>query len=378
MGIVISKTKPKTKELCTTISTSPGHPTHRSCKTQSASSSNVKLHTLSSFVSTKLPSNWTTVSYTILAINHTLSGKLPTSISPPPTLPPQLAASSNKQKRPTLLTRATLYLTSPDQLSSNKLPALQNAYDLVALRPTSEKTLALACNTADVDLISLDLSARYQFHFRHKMFSSALVRGVKFEICYAAATSTLNTSSTTNTQGLPTTNLKDDTPIIPATDASMARRNLLQNSISLIRALRGRGILLSSEARTALACRAPSDVINLACVWGLGCERGVEGLSRVGRSVLGQADVRKESYRGLVRVVHVPTSLAKKRKADDAVVDSAANTTALGKRRVKDKAALGVGRDDNDNNDDGDVSLNSGLQKNAKNTKSVKKGKDLG
>jgi ribonuclease P/MRP protein subunit RPP1 len=129
----------------------------------------------------------------------------------------------------------------------------------------------------DADIISLDLSIRYNFHFKYGSFSCALERGVKIEMCYA--------------------------PGILSSD-SAARRNLIQNASSLIRATRGRGILISSEAANALGCRAPQDVVNLATIWGLGQERAMEAVTEVGRSVVAAAELRKRSYRGAVDIVY--------------------------------------------------------------------------
>lgn len=109
------------------------------------------------------------------------------------------------------------------------------------------------------------------------MLGQAIERGVRFEICYA--------------------------PGIQAVDAA-ARRNLIGNVVGLMRATRGRGLVISSEARQALACRAPSDVVNLAAVWGLGMERGKDAVGKEARGVVVTAQLRRTSYRGVVDVVH--------------------------------------------------------------------------
>lgn len=81
------------------------------------------------------------------------------------------------------------------------------------------------------------------------------------------------------------------------------KRNLISNATQLVRATRGRGLVVSSEAGRALACRGPWDVVNLAGSWGLGKERGVEALGREARGVVVAAEMRKSSYRGVVDVV---------------------------------------------------------------------------
>ncbi len=173
-----------------------------------------------------------------------------------------------------MLRRCTLVISDPTQ--NHRLATLSQHYDLLALRPTTEQALNQAC-ALDCDLISLDLTVRFPFHFKHKALSTALQRGVKFEICYA--------------------------PGILASD-SAARRNLISNATQLIRATRGRGIVISSEAKRAVGCRGPWDVINLAAVWGLGQERGREAVGQEARSVVVQAEMRRRSYRGVIDVVY--------------------------------------------------------------------------
>ncbi len=134
-----------------------------------------------------------------------------------------------------------------------------------------------ACQTLDCDLISIDLTVRHPFYLKHKTLHAALQRGIKFEICYA--------------------------PGIVASD-SMARRNLISNATQLIRATRGRGIVISSEASKAVACRGPWDVINLTTVWGLGQEKGREAVDREARAVVVQAEMKRRSFRGVIDVVY--------------------------------------------------------------------------
>jgi ribonuclease P/MRP protein subunit RPP1 len=164
-----------------------------------------------------------------------------------------------------------------DTSTNHLLPQLQQQYDLIAARPTNERTLQQACSTLDVDLISLDLTQRPEKHFKFSMLGTAISRGVKIELCYSQA--------------------------ILSSDPS-AKRTLISNVVQLIRVTRGRGLVFSSEARNVLGLRAPSDVINLASVWGLGHERGKDGLTKEARSVVEFARLKRTSYRGVVDVVY--------------------------------------------------------------------------
>ncbi|KAL4913836.1 RNase P subunit p30-domain-containing protein [Aspergillus aurantiobrunneus] len=212
--------------------------------------------------------------YTTVALSHSITGKLPPNPTPP-TLP------SDVPKGLSLLTRLNLPLSDPAQ--NQRLTSIAQAYDLVALRPTNEKALLNACTNAECDVISLDLSVRHPYHFKFKMLSAAIARGIRFEICYGP--------------GVTGSGLE-------------ARRNLIGNAMALIRATRGRGIIVSSEARKALGVRAPFDVINLACVWGLSQELGKEAICAEPRKVTALARLKRTSWRGIIDVVdggQIPT-----------------------------------------------------------------------
>ena len=55
----------------------------------------------------------------------------------------------------------------------------------------------------------------------------------------------------------------------PALREKTARRNFFANALALARATRGKGIIISSGARSALELRGPYDVINMATLFGL-------------------------------------------------------------------------------------------------------------
>lgn len=203
-----------------------------------------------------------------MALSQSISGKFPLNLSPPQPPP-------NYPKHLTLLTRLNLTLADPSQ--NQRLTNLVQAYSLIALRPMNEKCLSLACNNLDCDIISLDLSTRLSYHFKFKTIAAAVARGVRFEICYGP--------------GITGSGLE-------------ARRNLISNATALIRATRGRGIIISSEAQQALCVRAPWDVVNLACIWGLTQERGREAVSEEARKVVALAGLKRTSWRGIVDVIH--------------------------------------------------------------------------
>ena len=249
--------------------------------------------------------NTLAVGYTAVALSQTVAGKLPAALTPP--TPP-----SNAPKSLTLLTRLNIALSDPSQ--NYRLANLAQSYSLIALRPANEKCLLNACNSMDCDLISLDLSVRLPYHFKMKTLAAAIARGLRFEICYGPG----------------------------VTGSGMeARRNLIGNAMALIRATRGRGIIISSEARRALAIRAPADVINLACVWGLSSERGKEAVCEEARKLVALARLKRTSWRGIVDIVDGGQRTAAGQAANQGSTTQAkpAKTTAMKPEVLKRKAA---------------------------------------
>ncbi|KAI5798937.1 RNase P subunit p30-domain-containing protein [Geopyxis carbonaria] len=227
--------------------------------------------------------------YNTVVLSHTLTGKLPGQVVNP--LPSTIPGVPHVR----ILRRCTLIIDDPSQ--NHRLAALTAAYDIVALRPTTEKLLLQACTALDCDLISLDFSQRLPYFLKHKLVGTALQRGLCFEVGYSG---TLGAG------------------------AAAARANLIQNTQALIRATRnGRGIVISSEARSVVGCRAPHDVINMAVQWGLSTEKAMDAVSGLARTVVVQAGMRRTSFKGVVDVVADGVTeeekAEKKRKAEEAL-----------------------------------------------------------
>lgn len=224
--------------------------------------------------------------YETVALNHTLELPFPAKPEAPfPKLP-----DSTKTKLPTILHRATLPLSDPSA-SNYRIPSLVSAYDLLAIRPLTEKAFQNACLTLDVPIISLDLTQHFPFHFKPKPCMAAVSRGVRFEVCYAQM---LNADA-------------------------RGRANFISNATSLFRATRGRGIMISSEAKTALGMRGPADVVNLFGVWGLANDKGMEALRGVPRSIVVNEGIKRNGFRGIVNVVQVAGTPPSAKKKDEGV-----------------------------------------------------------
>ncbi|KAK6541178.1 hypothetical protein TWF694_008547 [Orbilia ellipsospora] len=237
--------------------------------------------------------------YNVIALNQTITGKIPAKIANVANLIPETPFPEQTSIR--FLRRVTIVLDDPSQ--NYGLSSLSNNFDIVAVRPTDEKLLLQACTSLECDLISLDLSVRHPFHFKYKVLGQAISRGIRFEITYAAS---INDNS--------------------------ARRNLLQNAAAMIRATKGKGIVLSSEARKAVSCRAPFDVINLATLWGLNQEKGKDAISKGPRAVMLQAKIKRQSHRGVIEVVEgggIPKPVSKE------VAKTTISQKAAGKRKAE-------------------------------------------
>jgi ribonuclease P/MRP protein subunit RPP1 len=258
------------------------------------------------------------VNYSVIALNHSITGAIPSQVINPIPANIELPPPSTL----TLLRRCTLTISDPSL--NHRLPALTAAYDILALRPITEKAFQAACTGgSEHSLISLDLSIRYPFHFRPKPFLTAIKRGVRFEICYGQAT-----------QG-----------------DSNARRNFISNVLSIVRATSGRGLVVSSEARSVLGVRAPADVMNLLGVWGVGGERASESLGVNPRAVAVNEGIKRRGFRGIIDVVEGgerPTEITaakeKAAKGNAQKVEGSANGSGKNaKRKTEDRESENPG-----------------------------------
>lgn len=181
----------------------------------------------------------------------------------------------------------------------------------MALRPTTERAFAWACaGTGSADgvspsLISLDLSAAIGWHVHHRTAMAAVARGVRFEVCYAQALPRTSGGVGGGGGGGGA-----------GVDGQRARVNFIGNVQALLRATRGRGVVVSSEARGVLGLRGPADVVNLMAVWGLGPEKGFAALGEGARAVVVNEGIKRRGFRGVVDIVKTAEGGEEVRKED--------------------------------------------------------------
>lgn len=181
------------------------------------------------------------VGYTTVALNYTIEGKIDpvTHINPLLAVPPRTDLI--------ILRRLTIILDESSEkgfgLSTQHATHL-SSYDIIALRPTTANTFSLACLThtqpspTTAHIISIDAaSASPQLPFRLKLslVRTAVRNGGVFEISYAGAL---------------------------ASDDS-ARRNWWAGAREIVRATKGKGLLLTGGGQGIAELRAPLDAINL-------------------------------------------------------------------------------------------------------------------
>ena len=168
--------------------------------------------------------------YGAVAVNYTVHGKLPRA--------PCTYQRTDSPTVPHQYTRLTVVLSDPQQnYGLNSANEIVRSYDLLAVQPTTERCFQMACQSLDIDIISIDLTAdsRIAFPVRHGLVREAARRGIMFEVCYGASIG----------------------------DGAM-RKRVLGGAMFLSRICRGRSMLVSCGTGDIAGIRAPHDVRNWA------------------------------------------------------------------------------------------------------------------
>ncbi|KAH7672660.1 Ribonuclease P protein [Dioscorea alata] len=175
-------------------------------------------------------------------------------------------------------TRLTVLVDSlPSIAALNSGNPLLRSYDIVAARPLNQTAFEQACQTSEVDLISIDFSQKLPFRLKLPMIEAAIKRGVYFEITYADLI------------------------------LDVSRRQMLSEAKLLVDWTRGRNIIISSAAPNANALRGPYDIINLSVVLlGFSMEKAKAAISKNCRSLLENALRKKHFYKEAIRIERIP------------------------------------------------------------------------
>ncbi|ODQ66969.1 PHP domain-like protein [Nadsonia fulvescens var. elongata DSM 6958] len=213
--------------------------------------------------------------FTCIALNYFIKGKFSSNMKCPIPNDP----FSEFSPRIKFLKRVTVIM---EDVSQNfNFSYLNTIFDIVAVRPTSEKTFQNCCTNPEIDIISFDLTQRLPFFLKHKTACAAVEKGLKFEITYS--------------------------PSLAAQDKG-GRVQLISNASSLIRATRARGLIVASEAIAAGQLRGPYDIINLISMWGLDHMRARNCITTTSIAVIKNAHYRKNVYKQVIQPNDVVTS----------------------------------------------------------------------
>lgn len=168
-----------------------------------------------------------------------------------------------------LYTRVTIIIDEPSHGQS--ISKLSSLFDIIAVLPTSEKALLLACNSLDIDLITFDYSIRLPTFLKHKTIGSAIKRGIKFEITYSNFL------------------VEQNRPIF------------INNCLNLIRASRNQNIVISSGSNSPIKLRNFNNVLNLLSLLGFKQSSGNKLADNASKVVLA-GRLRLHSYKQTVMV----------------------------------------------------------------------------
>ncbi|KAL0228554.1 hypothetical protein RCL1_004697 [Eukaryota sp. TZLM3-RCL] len=158
----------------------------------------------------------------------------------------QIQANKTNPSDLKVYSRLTITLESRNFLHffNSSSPALR-AYDLVAVRPTSEDTFRLACSDLEIDVITLDLHQQLPFYIKIKQVKQALSRGIYFEIRYKYFL--LDAENNFN----------------------MSRIQFCSNVTQLLNITKGKNCFFSSGAQNFLDLRTWHDVANFSSLFSI-------------------------------------------------------------------------------------------------------------
>lgn len=122
------------------------------------------------------------------------------------------------------------------------------------------------------------MSRRLDFALKRPSVSQAIARGIHFEITYSTA-------------------LKD----------TSNRRHLISNAMTLVRATKGKNIIISSEAKVALDIRGPYDIMNLGTLFGMPFDVSKRTVSSRCDSALVHGETRK-THKGVLKSAKIRDS----------------------------------------------------------------------
>jgi ribonuclease P/MRP protein subunit RPP1 len=176
-----------------------------------------------------------------------------------------------------LLNRITIKLIDVKGASifnTNNYNTYLKHFDLIAVEVTDASLLQTAINNLNIDLVSLNLGEKLNFRLKPKMFTNSFVKGIHFEINYDS----LLTSGSN-------------------------RRNLLSNARELVKCLKAKNLIISSNGDNPLKFRSVNDLCKLGALWGMNEFLTRKCFTEFCRSCCRKGENRKDWVKSGVRVV---------------------------------------------------------------------------
>ena len=169
-----------------------------------------------------------------------------------------------------ILSRITVLLDDPGHVYLLSHDAIQS-YDILAIQPRNEKLFQQACQTLEIDVISLNMMERLPFFLKFPTMNAAIERGVHFEITYSPA-------------------LRDPS----------RKKTLIAQAINLVAMAKGKNIIVSSGADNEMDFRGPYDLINLGLLFNFTEKQSKAAVTNNCRAVLFHKEARSDTVKSII------------------------------------------------------------------------------
>ncbi len=175
-----------------------------------------------------------------------------------------------------LFTRLVVRLANPQDLHAYDKSPHVASFDVLSVRPENDDMFVRCCETAGVDIVTLDFSLRVNWAaVVGKNVSKLVLREAYFEVCCA--------------------------PAFRSKDSD--RVSFFSNVRKLVQAVRGRNLILSLDAKDWNETRGPLDLVNLGVVCGMTERQAREAVFDNPLRCLERGAVRAKTWRAAVGVM---------------------------------------------------------------------------
>lgn len=166
-------------------------------------------------------------------------------------------------------TRITIEINEPrylNQLHENGSKQL-STYDLIAVKTKNEKIFQSICTEQDCqnfDIITFDISDQLLYTVKKTQILEVIRKGISIEICYSSAISDKE-----------------------------KKKQVLSNCLEIIKATKGKNLIISSQAYNFIYHRSPFDLVAIFSVLGLSQDKTIAALQKNAIACLQRSKQRK-------------------------------------------------------------------------------------